>query len=213
MKPMLATLQRAIAPLSLAMLLSACAAVAPGDHYTAPPAGMSFTSAYTDSGSFGSGKSVVPSQVVARGWNGTPAVGFQNPQGTLIMLPQGTFVGLLGPDGKMAISWEPGTVWDFPLTVGKSWTKQYKAKFHAQNREVPFETKQVVEAYEEIVVPAGTFKTFRVRSSDTLGNENVHWFAPDVGIFVKTSLRRTDKNASGAGTRETELQTLKRSSN
>jgi len=175
---MFATLHRALAPLSLAALLSACAAVAPGDHYVAPAAGMSFTSAYRDSGSFGTGKSEV-----------------------------------LAPDGKMAISWEPATVWDFPLTVGKSWTKQYKATFRAQNREVPFETKQVVEAYEDVVVPAGTFKAFRVRSSDTLGNENVHWFAPEVGIFVKTSLRRTDKNALGTGTRETELQTLKRSSN
>jgi hypothetical protein len=210
---MLAQLQRALAPLSLAALLSACAAVTPGDRYVAPPIGTSYTSLYNDSGSFGNGKSDVVGKVVASDWNGAPVISFQTAHGALLMLPKGEFVGVTGPDGKMQVSWDPPTVWDFPLTVGKTWTKQYKVKFHANNREVPFETTQVVEAYEDLVTPAGTFNAFRVRTSDTLGNENVHWFAPDAGMFVKSSLRRTDKNAQGAGTRETEMQSYKRPSN
>jgi hypothetical protein len=211
---MLAHLQRALAPLSIAALLSACAAVPPGDHYVPPPIGMTYTSQYQDTGSFGNGKSDVPGQVAMRDWNGTPVIAFvqgsQGAQGALLMLPQGEFVALTGPDGKPQISWDPPTVWAFPLVVGKTWKKQYKVKFHAQNREVPFEVTQVVEAYEDIVVPAGTFKAFRVHTSDTLGNDNVQWFAPDVGMFVKTSMHRTDKNAFGAGTRDTEMQSFKR---
>jgi len=61
-------------------------------------------------------------------------------------------------------------------------------------------------------VPAGTFKAFRVRSTDTLGNDNVVWFAPQLGIFVKQNLRRTDQSAQGAGTRDIELvsQTIRK---
>jgi hypothetical protein len=207
---MLSRLQRALAPLSIAALLSACAAVPAGDHYVPPPIGMTYTSQYQDTGSFGNGKSDVPGQVAARDWNGTPVIAFQGAQGALLMLPKGEFVAVTGPDGKPQISWDPPTVWEFPLVVGKTWKKQYKVTFHAQNREVPFEATQAVEAYEDIVVPAGTFKAFRVRTSDTLGNENVQWFAPDLGMFVKTSMHRTDKNALGAGTRDTEMQTFKR---
>jgi hypothetical protein len=210
---MLAQLQRALAPLSVVVLLSACAAVTPGERYVPPPIGMTYTSQYSDSGSFGNGKSVVAGKVVASDWNGTPVIGFQGPQGALLMLPRGEFVAVTGPDGKPQITWDPPTVWDFPLVVGKSWSKQSKVKFHANNREVPFVATQAVEAYEDVMVPAGTFKAFRVRTSDTLGNENVQWFAPDVGMFVKTSMRRTDKNAQGAGTRETEMQSYKRPSN
>jgi hypothetical protein len=207
---MITTFRRALAPLSLAALLSACAAMSPGDHYVPPPVGTTYTSQYQDTGSFGKGTSSVPGQVVMRDWNGTPVIAFQGAQGALLMLPQGEFVAVTGADGKPQISWDPPTVWQFPLVVGNTWKKQYKVTFHAQNRTVPFEATQVVEAYEDIVVPAGTFKAFRVRSSDTLGNENVQWFAPDVGMFVKTSMHRTDKNALGAGTRDTEMQSLKR---
>lgn len=66
----------------------------------------------------------------------------------------------------------------------------------------------MVEAYEDVKLPAGTSKTFRVRTSDTLGNENVQWFAPELGLFVKTTMRRTDKHAQGVGTRDAELTAI-----
>jgi hypothetical protein len=194
--------------LLLAALLSGCAAMSPGDRYVPPPVGTTYTSEFRDTGSYGSSRSDVSGQVVAYDWNGATVTGFQAPQSTLIVLPSGAFVGLVGRDGKMMTSWDPPAVWEFPLEVGKGWTKQYKLKLHAQNSELSFETRQVVEAYEEVKVPAGTFKSFRVRTSDTLGNENVQWFAPELGMFVKTVLRRTDKAAQGAGTRETELKAV-----
>ena len=54
-------------------------------------------------------------------------------------------------------------------------------------------------------MPAGTFKAFRVRTIDDAGNDNVQWFSPDLGIFIKQSLKRTAKHAQGPGTREIEL--------
>jgi hypothetical protein len=99
--------------------------------------------------------------------------------------------------------------WDgreWPLEAGKNWKRQYKLKFHAQNREAPVENSYVVEAYEEVTVPAGTFKTFRVRSSDTLGNNNVVWYSPELGLFAKQVLQRTEKHPQGPGRRESVLK-------
>jgi hypothetical protein len=95
--------------------------------------------------------------------------------------------------------------WELPLEVGKKWTRKYSFTIHAANRTLAIEDAQVVEAYEDVSVPAGTFKAWRVRSTDNLGNENTQWYAPDLGVFVKQSLRRTAKNAAGAGTRDIEL--------
>jgi hypothetical protein len=71
----------------------------------------------------------------------------------------------------------------------------------------------VIEAFEDLTTPAGTFKAWRVRSADNFGNENVQWYAPDLGVFVKQSLRRTAKNPSGPGTREIELVSYTRGGN
>ena len=62
-----------------------------------------------------------------------------------------------------------------------------------------------VEAYEDVTVPAGTFKAFKVRTTDTMGNDNVVWFSPELGIFVKQNNRRTAQHAQGPGTRDIEL--------
>ncbi len=76
---------------------------------------------------------------------------------------------------------------------------------HSANRTVSYELVQKVEAYESATTPAGTFKAFRVSSSDTLGNENVDWISTELGIFVKRSFRRTEKHAQGPGTRDMQV--------
>ena len=83
---------------------------------------------------------------------------------------------------------------------------------HATNQTIPYQITQKVEAYEDITVPAGTFKAFKVSTSSTLGEENVNWFSPELGIFVKSINTRTAKSAAGPGTRETEIvsQTIKK---
>lgn len=45
-----------------------------------------------------------------------------------------------------------------------------------------------------------------MRTTDTLGNDNVTWFSPQAGLFVKQSLQRSDKHALGAGRRDSEPQ-------
>jgi hypothetical protein len=59
-------------------------------------------------------------------------------------------------------------------------------------------------------VPAGTFKSFKVSTVTSLGEESLVWFSPELGIFVKQSLKRTGMHRQGAGTREIELLSYKR---
>ena len=53
---------------------------------------------------------------------------------------------------------------------------------------------------------AGTFKAFRVTASDSLGNESVNWFSPDLRMFVKRDMVRTERNQQGPGRRIVELK-------
>lgn len=198
-----------IACASLALALVAGCAVSPrAERYVAPPAGATWITQHTDSGSYGNGRSEVASRLAQRTWEGETVLGFESPQSTLLAKPTGAWLGTVNAEGKMVVSWSPPLSWDYPLEVGKTWTRPYKIKFHAQNREVPYDARQIVEAHEEVTVPAGTFKTFRVRTSDTLGNENVVWYSPDLGLFVKQVLQRTDKHPQGPGRRESELKTF-----
>jgi hypothetical protein len=69
---------------------------------------------------------------------------------------------------------------------------------------VTVETKWNVEAREEIKVPAGTFKVFRVTNSDPT-TESTYWWSPELGIFIKSKSQRTAKHPLGPGVRESEL--------
>jgi len=186
--------------------LSACAAISPGARYVPPTPGTTYVQEFNDSGSYGKGRSEAPGTVVTREWNGAPMIGFQTAQNTLLMSPSGAFHAQLSPSGTATTVWEPPLAWEYPLEVGKQWSKAHKVKMPGSNREVPLEIRQVVEAYEDVTVPAGTFKAYRIRTTDNLGNENVQWLAPKTGMLVKTSLRRTEKSPQGPGTREAELK-------
>jgi hypothetical protein len=80
----------------------------------------------------------------------------------------------------------------------------------AAKRTVTYYLSQKVEAYEDVTVPAGKFKAFKISSTSSLGDEGFTWFSADLGIFVKQSLRRTGQHAQGPGTREIQLLAYKR---
>jgi hypothetical protein len=56
-----------------------------------------------------------------------------------------------------------------------------------------------------VKVPAGATKAFRISCSDSLGEDTVDWISPELGVFVKRSLKRAASHPFGAGTREIEL--------
>ena len=201
--------------LGLALLTSGCGLMAPRtERYVAPAVGTTYENMRRDTGSYGSSTVQIPGKYMGEQmWRGQKVHTFQTPEATLYATAGERFAFIAQVRGETPIlTWNPPVAWELPLEVGKKWTRKYSLTVHAAKRTIDVEDAQVVEAYEDVTVPAGTFKAWRVRSTDNLGNENLQWYAPDLGIFMKQSLRRTGRHAAGPGTREIELVAYKRGS-
>ena len=193
----------------LCALLVLPAAAQRMERYTPPPTGSSWVTENKDSGSYGAGVSEVPMQVVPYSWQGRALLGFRSTHFTTVLDPAGSWIAQVSPEGNPLMSWEPPLSWDWPLEVGKRWTRQYQLKLHAQDLTLPLEAKYEVEAHEEVAVAAGTFTAFRVRASNSLGEDSVMWLNPDHGLWVKGEFNRSEKHPAGAGRREFQLKSLK----
>ena len=61
-----------------------------------------------------------------------------------------------------------------------------------------------VEAYEEVTVPAGTFKTFRIRRTSP-DDRYVTWYEPILGLEVKRDWKRFATHPAGSGTHQMQM--------
>lgn len=197
----------AAAGVTAVMVASGCAMLAPKmETYKAPPLGAMWTISQVNTGSYGSSSARIAFTRGERVWQGRQVVTFQNQAGTTLAdSVTGKWIGVLGPSDAVAVSWEPPLGYDFPIEVGKAWVSKHRVDNRMTGRSVDFEATWKVEAYEDVTVPAGTFKAYRVRYSDTLGNTDLYWTSPDLAINVKTSQKRSASHSQGAGTREIEL--------
>lgn len=189
----------------LALFLGTAAAQK-ADRPNALPPGHTWVNQLQNSGSFGTGADEVQTQTVQVTWEGREFIGLKSAQGTTLMHPTGEWFGVLAPDGRLAVRWDPPISYDWPLEVGKVSVRQYQVKIPASDQPVAMEYRMEVEAVEDVTVPAGTFRTFRVRSTDSLGNVNLEWYSPDLKLWVKRSMERTDKHGQGPGRREIVLK-------
>jgi len=194
-----------IAALALALLLGGCAMTPTAERYPALQVGTTYTIARSDTGSFGSGPTQMTLKVAERMWEGKRMIAFVAPNGVTVSNPEGCWVAILAPDEKPIMIFDPPIGWEYPLEVGKTWTKSYRVTIAATKQTIPFDQTSKVEAYEEVTVPAGTFKTFKIVSSDTTGSETVSWSSPEVGMWIKRIETRTAKHAAGPGKREIQL--------
>lgn len=193
------------AGLALVLMAGGCAVMAPkAERYVAPPMGTTWVTAVHSTGSYGSDSRQVPGKRGERMWQGSQAVTFDGASGTILARPDGSWLGIYKGD-QPVMTWDPPLTWQWPLEVGKTWTREQRMTIHAAKRTIPYQLTQKVEAVEEVTVPAGTFKTYRISTVNTLGDDNLLWFSPELGIFVKQSNKRTAKHAQGPGTQSQEL--------
>jgi hypothetical protein len=167
------------------------------------PAGSSWVSEIRDSGSFGSGTYLSTTKSLGeQTWQGRKVYAYQSPE-TTTLLDSSTnrWVAILKGTTPIQIN-DPPLGWDYPIWVGKSWTQVYKFIFPKQT--FTSDSKWKVEAKEKIKVPAGTFEVYRITYADTW-NENIMWWSPEIGIWVKSKMGRNAKHGLGAGVREAEL--------
>jgi hypothetical protein len=88
---------------------------------------------------------------------------------------------------------------DFPLRVGKEWTQEIQLRVLATGTMRPYFNRFKVEAYEEVVTKAGTFKAFRISwhqenrapGSSWSGRLDM-WWSPEAKGFVKRTVYATD---------------------
>lgn len=96
----------------------------------------------------------------------------------------------------------------WPLWVGKSWIASFSYNDRVQGWSYsPVEYTWTVETYEEVKVPAGTFKAFKLQSSPgrNAGYYSTIWYAPDIALIVKRARERISAHSDGPGKFVTEL--------
>lgn len=194
------------AAFGLTAALAGCALLEPqADRYTPPPAGTTFERDIRATGSFGKSYRESSKYLGERTVMGRLMHAHERSNGQTSMTDAGGgWVGQFKGDSPI-FTFEPSLTVGYPMKVGKTTTQDVRVTMHAQNRVVPFKSTWTVEAYEDVTVPAGTFKAFRIAYSDTLGNTNTTWTDPETGIIVKWNYRRSEKHPAGPGTQDAEL--------
>lgn len=199
-------LQMACAGLALAMVSGGCAVAPRMDGPFIVEAGSSWTSERRDTGSFGKGTAQQTIKALGeQTWQGRRVRATELPQGTrLTDAVTGEWLAMVKGD-KTLMTWEPSLGYDWPLTVGKSFARDYRFVNHVTKQSTDIRSTMTVEAFEDVTVPAGTFKAFRIRYTDSLGVESVSWFNPDGAGWVKIQSTRSSKFPAGPGTQEIDL--------
>lgn len=123
-----------------------------------------------------------------------------------------------GDDGRPQSLVSPPNGPVFPLSPGKTWTTQttmtvYQPGATGQaSMAFPLESRWAVHDFEQVTVPAGTFRAIRFsvvdRVRDAVWHDNTYWYAPEVRTVVKVVQRRAPTHPIGPGTQEFELVEL-----
>ena len=195
--------------MAAATLLGGCGLLEPkAERYAAPPVGMTYARDIRSTGSYGNSYREDSRYVGERTWQGRTLLAHERSNGQVTMVDtNGGWVGQF-KDGSPLFTFDPPLSVGYPIHVGKTTSKDIRMTLHAQNRVVPFSATWKVEAYEDVQVPAGTFKAFRIAYQDTNGVTSVTWVSPEDGLFVKFNNSRSAKHPAGPGTQEGELVSL-----
>jgi len=173
----------------------------------APP-GSEWSNVQRDSGSYGSGVShVAGKSLPMQNWEGRPHYAYEGPEYTTLINPTSGNWAAWVKDGKTLVSWDPPIGYHWPMWVGESWETPYRVTNHATNKTSEMRGSFYVQSQENVNVPAGTFKTFKVWYVDSTLT-GVIWWSPDLGLFVKSRFERNSSHPAGPGVREQDLLTV-----
>jgi hypothetical protein len=207
--------RRALLCLALSVaLLGACSTTPPvASGMSSNPDGTVTTFHRKSSGSLGAFDGPVVWTQTSRQWNGTTVVAVTAPQaGTTLHDPQThAMLAVLGGDGKPTQTFEPPVGLPWPLQVGKTATSQHKVTVHANNRTVDLTVQWKVESWGDVTVPAGTFKAYKVVTTNQLGETEIRWVSPASHLLlVKRHVERSAAYPQGAGVLDAELLSVKK---
>lgn len=206
--------RRGVMALAIATgLLAACSTTPPvASGMAASPDGTVTTFHRKSSGSLGVFDGTVVWTQRTTQWNGRTVMAVSAPQaGTTLHDPQTQAVlAALDGGGKLAQTFDPPLDLPWPLEVGKTVTTRHKVTSHANNRTVDLNVQWKVESWGDVTVPAGTFKAYKVVSTNQLGETEVRWVSPSSQLnLVKRHIERTPAHPQGAGVLDAELLSVK----
>lgn len=115
------------------------------------------------------------------------------------VLPLGYFTRDMNEIDFLGMQYKPYyPVLRFPMRVGATWTMPYDFKL-PNGLHAACNIKGRVTAYEDVTVPAGTFKAFRVELDDerrasgpeaeVLQEKTTLWYAPQIRYYVRKELK------------------------
>ncbi len=91
-----------------------------------------------------------------------------------------------------------GGEFSWPLEVGKRWVATFTYRDHQRGRQFNPTWHWEVAALEDVAVPAGTFRAFRLEGKTPV-RSRVLWYAPDLRLVVKQVEQRGPRDYLGAG--------------
>ena len=147
----------------------------------------------------GQGAGEVRLAAISTVYHGAPAYGVQNGVEIAVLNPQTFNQMALMRNGRESETFTPDSQsFSWPLWVGKSW--RATGSFQGALPATDWGYYREVAAYEDVTVPAGTFKAFRIETSPGAnidrGYHMTQWYAPSVAYVVKW-VTSTSGNAMG----------------
>ncbi len=141
-------------------------------------------------------------------WEGKPVLAAKARSGGGNLFDRAThgMLAVTGPDGSPVTTFDPPVDYQWPVAVGKTWTSSHTVTQLPSGRQSRLEIQWKVEAYEDVTVPAGTFKAYRITWSNQLGEVETRWFSPSAGLStIKRQVQRPASHPQGAGVLEGQL--------
>jgi len=102
------------------------------------------------------------------------------------------------------------SIFNFPIFVGKEWKYEAKSIPTGGSKEANFLNELKVERVEEVTVPAGTFKVYRIYYKQTHMPSTRNgwiclWYSPVVKMWIKREVEKTSYWAKTTWLQDTEL--------
>ena len=102
------------------------------------------------------------------------------------------------------------SIFNFPIFVGKEWKYEAKSIPTGGSKEANFLNELKVERVEEVTVPAGTFKVYRIYYKQTHMPSARNgwiclWYSPVVKMWIKREVEKTSYWAKTTWLQDTEL--------
>ena len=192
-------------PVAASLLAAGCAST-PSPTYTHPAWGSNLVYRVTNTGSFGSGTSDVTLRVDQATFEGRSVMRIASPAGaTFNDIATAATIAATDSAGRVVMRYDPPLGQPWPLAVGKTATQDIKLTF-GPNPNIPMKANWTVEGVEEVTVPAGTFRAWRVSFVDSFGYRQTNWSVPDrIGMFARRESIRPAGHPQGQGTQRMEL--------